>query len=284
MDRSALALAVAAGLLAALNPCGFALLPAWLGIVVHRSGASGHPAARAMAMSAAMTLGFVAVFAAFGAVIVPLALSVERYLPWATVVIGVALAALGVAMLAGFEPTLRVPGLRRAPNGGWVSMVGYGVAYAVASLSCTVAPFLAVLASTTRADGLPAGLAIVLAYALGMGLLVTVLALTVALAGSVRIDRLRSATGRVNLLSGALLVPAGTYIAWYGYVEIRTLRGDLTPNPVVDQVLEWQGRLARTVDELGPWWLALAAVVIAIGLAVVGRRTRNSRGATVQPK
>ncbi|HEY7720856.1 MAG TPA: cytochrome c biogenesis protein CcdA, partial [Pedococcus sp.] len=86
MDPAALSLAVGAGMLAALNPCGFALLPAWLTMVVQGADGADRAVAvtRALRLAAAMTVGFVAVFGAFGAVVVPLALSLERWLPWAT--------------------------------------------------------------------------------------------------------------------------------------------------------------------------------------------------------
>jgi cytochrome c biogenesis protein CcdA len=89
-------------MLAAVNPCGFALLPAHLFLLVlgedrpSRSAAVG----RALVLTAAMTLGFVAVFGIFGLVITPIAASVQRYLPWVTVVLGCALVSGGVWLLA----------------------------------------------------------------------------------------------------------------------------------------------------------------------------------------
>lgn len=273
VDSVALSLAVGAGLLAALNPCGFALLPAWLTLVVDRTGAGDRRGAvgRAVGLTAAMTVGFVGVFGAFGALVVPLALSLERYLPWVTVVIGLALVVGGSVLVSGRELTLRLPGLRQAPTGGWLTMVGYGAAYALASLSCTVAPFLAVLASTSRASGVAAGLAVVIAYAVGMGLLVGVLAVSVALARASLVGRLRAAMPWVGRLSGVLLVVAGAYVAWYGWYEIRVLGGGSTEDVVVDAALAVQSALARAVDRLGALWLtvALAALVVA---AVVTRR------------
>jgi cytochrome c biogenesis protein CcdA len=56
-----------------------------------------------------MTAGFTLVFGAFGLIVAPLAQSVERWLPWATVVIGLVLLALGGRLLTGRELTLRLP-------------------------------------------------------------------------------------------------------------------------------------------------------------------------------
>lgn len=277
MDPVALSLAVGAGLLAALNPCGFALLPAWLTLVVDRTGAGDRRQAvtRAVGLAAAMTLGFVGVFGLFGALVVPLALSLERYLPWVTVAIGLGLVVGGGLLASGRELALRLPGFHRAPTGGWMTMVGYGAAYALASLSCTVAPFLAVLASTSRASGVGAGLAVVLAYAVGMGLLVGVLAVSVALARVSWVGRLRAAMPWVSRLSGVLLVVAGAYVAWYGWYEIRVLGGGSAEDAVVDAALDIQSVLARAVDSAGPLWLAAAFAVLVIAAVVTRRLARR---------
>ena len=97
MTEAELALALGAGMLAAVNPCGFALLPAYLSLLVigDDSPSRGAAARRALALTAAMTAGFVAVFGIFGLVISPIASAVQRYLPWVTVVVGCALVAGG---------------------------------------------------------------------------------------------------------------------------------------------------------------------------------------------
>jgi cytochrome c biogenesis protein CcdA len=278
VDPAALSLAVGAGMLAALNPCGFALLPAWLTMVVQGADGADRAVAvtRALRLAAAMTVGFVAVFGAFGAVVVPLALSLERWLPWATVVIGLGLVAVGLLLASGRELVVRVPRWQRAPTGGPLTMVGYGAAYALASLSCTVAPFLAVLASTSRASGVGAGLAVVVAYAVGMGLLVGLLAVAVALAQASLVRRLRSVLPFVGRASGVLLVLAGAYVAWYGWYEIRVLGGGSTRDPVVDAALSVQSSLAETADRVGPWWLAVGLAGVGV-VAVVGRRRVRGR-------
>jgi cytochrome c-type biogenesis protein len=84
MTEVELTLALGAGMLAAVNPCGFALLPAYLSLLVLNEESSSLRAAvrRALIFTAAMTAGFVAVFGVFGLVISPIASAVQRYLPW----------------------------------------------------------------------------------------------------------------------------------------------------------------------------------------------------------
>ena len=116
MNQGLLSLAFAAGLVAAVNPCGFAMLPAYLLLVVRgqRSGERRGLAAvgRAVVATVGMALGFLTVFGLFGALTISAAATVQRYLPYGTVVIGVVLVALGVWLLSGRELTalrLRTP-------------------------------------------------------------------------------------------------------------------------------------------------------------------------------
>ena len=273
------ALALTAGLVAALNPCGFALLPAYLSLLVAAddSGPRGLAVARALRLTAAMTTGFVAVFGLFGAVVVPLTLSVERYLPWATVAIGVALVGLGGWLLAGRELTVR--GLARAgaaPTTTTWSMVVYGVAYAVASLSCTVGPLLAILTTTTRSGGVTDGVSVLVTYALGMGLVVAVLSVAVALAQQGVVSRARRLLPYVNRASGALLVIAGAYVAYYGWYELRVFSGGGTDDPVVSAARRVQGELARVASETGAQTLLVVLVcLVGLGLALGSLRNRQ---------
>ena len=279
-DPGLYAVALGAGALAALNPCGFALLPTYLLLLVEPGERSTATAlGRALRASAAMTTGFVAVFAVFAAVVVPLSLAVEQHLPWVTVLIGVGLVALGVRALSGGSIGVRAPVIGRAPTGPGASVPAvalYGVAYATASLSCTVAPFLALASSATRTQSLAAGAGVVLAFALGMGLLIGLLGVAVALARQGVVAGLRRALPYVGRLSGGLLVLAGLYVAYYGWYEIRVLGGGAVGDPVVDAALAVQGLLARAVGTGGLPLLAVAAVVVvaAASAVVLGRRRR----------
>lgn len=262
-------LALAAGMVAALNPCGFALLPAYLTMLIVDSDDNRRVWAvgRALRMSAAMTAGFVAVFGAFAAVAVPLALSVERFLPWATIVIGVLLVGLGIRLVTGGELMLSFPRLAGgAPDRTVRSMAAYGVVYAVASLSCTVGPFLAIVTSTTLASSVVDGFLVLVAYALGMGLVVGLLAVAVALAKEGVVGAVRRLLPHSNRISGVLLIVAGAYVAYFGWYELRVFAGGSTDDPIIDAAARIQGTLASWVATAGAWWLlAGLAALLALG-------------------
>ena len=100
MNTGGYSLAFVAGVVAALNPCGFAMLPGYLGLVSGEWG-SGRSVVRAVIAAAAMTLGFAAVFAGFALVAISVAETLQRALPYLTVVIGAVMLVLGVRQLMG---------------------------------------------------------------------------------------------------------------------------------------------------------------------------------------
>ena len=284
MVDAPLGLALAAGMLAAVNPCGFALLPAYLAFLISGDGQPGRGAAvrRALAASAAMTAGFAAVFGVFGLLIAPAAGQIQRHLPWVTIGIGLALVGLGGCLLAGRS----LPGLRLLPATGpavtrtVVSMATFGAAYAVASLSCTIGPFLAIVVTSFRARSVAAGVGLFLAYAVGMGLTVAAAALTVALAQSSLITRLRRAAPLISQLGGLLLLVAGGYVAYYGWWETRVLAGAAAADPVIDTAGSVQRWLAGGLDRVGPVTVAVVVALLVAGSAAAdwaaARRGRSS--------
>jgi len=283
VDQDLVGLAFGAGLVAALNPCGFAMLPAYLALVVGGEDVGRRAAVgRAVTATAAMAVGFVVVFGGFGVLAVSVASTVQRYLPYATVVIGIVLVALGIWLLTGREITaLRgvARGARLAPTARLGSMFGYGVSYAIASLSCTVGPFLAVTAAGLRGSAVGAA-AVYVAYAAGFTLIVGVLALAAALTNSAVVDRMRRIVPYVHRISGALLVLVGSYVGYYGLYEIRLFAGKDNPDdPVIAAAGRVQGAIAGWVHQHGawPWLLALAVLMVAATAWRASARARYHR-------
>src|SRR5438270_12536412 len=78
--------AFAAGMVAAVNPCGFSLLPAYLGLYL---GEREHAASRALAVSGAVTASFVLLFGAAGLVLSAATSALSVWLPWGSLAVGV---------------------------------------------------------------------------------------------------------------------------------------------------------------------------------------------------
>ncbi|MFG2836029.1 cytochrome c biogenesis CcdA family protein [Streptomyces zaomyceticus] len=280
MSDLPLALALTAGMLAAVNPCGFALLPAYLSLLVLGDDTPTRAVAvgRALTATAAMTVGFAALFGIFGLVIQPVAGQVQEHLPWFTIAFGLLMAVAGGWLLAGRQLPALTPKVRRAPTvtRSVPSMALFGMAYATASLGCTIAPFLAIVVSAFRGGSTTHGILLFTAYAAGMGLIVGAASLTVALTRTTAVTRLRRAGALAPRLGGGLLLVVGAYVAYYGWYEIRTQRDPATTDPVIDAAGAVQRALAGAVDAAGPALIAaLLAALLLTAWAVRRRRAHK---------
>jgi cytochrome c-type biogenesis protein len=266
------ALALTAGMVATVNPCGFAMLPAYLSTFVgldqraNRLGA----VARALAVASVLTAGFVTVFGLLGIVFGSALDEVLDQAQWLTIAIGMALVALGGYLLTGRPLSLAVPKLDRGGHDGTLaSMYLYGVSYAIASLSCSILPFASVTSSSATGNFVSRLLTFVL-YGAGMGMVMAVLTVAVALARSEVVSKFRAIVPRINRVAGGLTVIAGAYVAYYGWYEWRVVRNNGDPDdPVIDAALNVQRRLQDLMPHTGNYGWYVAAAVTAIVAALV---------------
>jgi len=289
IDTAPLSLALGAGLVAALNPCGFAFLPGYLALVIaggSQSASRPVALARAGAATLVMSTGFATVFGIFGLLISPLIASAQKYLPFATVIIGILLIALSGWLLAGRNIAVVTP----KPSGGAPtarlgSMYGYGVAYAVASLSCTIGPFIALISTTFRHGSILMGVLAFLVYAGGMAITVGVAALAVAFVGPSATGAIRRILPYIGRVAGAVVLLTGLYVTYYGYYEIRLYFTDASPDdPIIEAAGVVQTWLVRHVDAVGVWPLLgmLAALAgAALGSRILVRRRKALRNTTL---
>jgi cytochrome c-type biogenesis protein len=265
------------GLVGALNPCGFAMLPAYLSLVVlgddtTQSGRQSlSSAVRALLATTAMSLGFVVVFGCFGTVSDSISWEVQRSLPIATALTGAAMVVLGlwflVRLLRSGDAMIRLPSWSNGtPTTRISSMFGYGLVYAVSSLSCGFGSFVTVVSLTFQAGASNLGLLSCFAYAGGMTVVVGSLAVSAALAHSVIATGVRKLLPHISKISAALVILAGLYMAYYGLYEYRLLRADGNPkNEIIAAALAVQGWLAAAVDAFSPWeWIAILCFLLVL--------------------
>ncbi|MFL6207175.1 MAG: cytochrome c biogenesis CcdA family protein [Acidimicrobiales bacterium] len=282
MIDAPLALAFASGMVATVNPCGFAMLPAYLGYFLGLEGQDRDVQAsvsRSLGVGLSVSAGFLVVFGLAGLAIYHLQASVYEWVPWATIVIGVGLAVLGFAMLRGFEPVISLPKMQRGGRTtGGGSMFVFGISYAIASISCALPLFTSAVVGTFRRENLVSSGAVFVAYALGMTLVLLALTVSLGMAKQGLLRRLRQALPYINRVSGAIIVIAGLYLAHYGWYEQRVRAGDGGDgSAAVDQVTGWSGDISRWVDQVGSvrLGLLLSLALAAILTATFGLRAKR---------
>ncbi|HEY4376396.1 MAG TPA: cytochrome c biogenesis CcdA family protein [Acidimicrobiales bacterium] len=279
MIDAPLSLAFTAGMVATVNPCGFAMLPAYLSYFLGIGGDEPNDATagvlRGLVVGLVVSAGFAVLFGIAGILLSATSFSVQRWTTRATPVIGAVLVVAGIAFLRGWEPTVRMPHLHRRgqrDRGMW-SMFAFGVSYAVASLSCTIAPFTAVVADTFTRSNTVSGIAALLAYALGMAVLLIALTVALATARHGLLRGLRRALPYVTRASGAIMLVMGGYLVWYGLYEIRlTSHAGTNGGGPIDSVSRLSGSLSDWVNRFGAVRLGLIlslAVVIVVLVALL---------------
>lgn len=218
-----------AGMLAAVNPCGFILLPTYLMYFLGLQGSQDRTLTqretlrRALKVSASLSAGFMVVFV--------IAASLANYFTnwltenakYATGFFGVALLVLGGAMLFGYKlPFMNPQRLQGEKDQTFKSMFIYGIAYAIASLGCTIGFFISAVFATSRTGGTFTGIRNGLAYGAGMAVLVGGLTVALAFANTGLLKFLRSGLQYMDRIAAAFVLLSGLYLLWYFYwVDLR---------------------------------------------------------------
>jgi len=213
--------AFAAGMVATVNPCGFLLLPGYVSYQLNAQMGGHRTAPRrilaAMAFGAMATLGFALVFALLGGLVAGGARWLAGWFPYLGLLAGIAMVVAGLWLLIA-RPTVRIDlagRLRLTPREGLWNVFLYGIVYALSSLSCALPVFLVVV-GTALADGRPmAVMGQFLSYALGMGTVLTAVALGAALLGNAVGRRLQRGVRYAYQANALFLLGVGTYLVYY---------------------------------------------------------------------
>jgi len=226
LDRAStlfpLGFAFSAGMVSSVNPCGFAMLPAYLGLYMGDSGNDGDERGLASRLQRAVLVGSI-VTAGFVVVGVPIGLGVRSIVgafPWVGLSIGVLLAITGTYILSGgnLYNSFAMRLSSRMGNANTNSIRSYfmfGLAYGTASLSCTLPIFLAVIGGTFTTGTFLDSLLQFLLYGLGMGTVILLLTLGMAIARGAMMGRLRNVLPYVGTISAMMLLVSGAFIVYY---------------------------------------------------------------------
>jgi cytochrome c biogenesis protein CcdA len=211
-----------AGMASAFNPCGFPLLPAYLSVFLSEDTVSrgvGGRLIRAVTVGTVVTAGFVVLFAIAGSIVAAGSATLVTWMPSIGLGLGVLLVLAGGYAMSGGSVSTALPqrvGARIGIRGsGVVGYFSFGVTYGLASLSCTLPIFLAVVGtSLTGADPITAANAL-LVYALGMGTVIMTLTIATGLFKSALAARMRRLLPYVAVAGTVALFIAGGYIIYY---------------------------------------------------------------------
>ena len=215
--------AFGAGMVASVNPCGFFMLPAYIAYYLGLVNESyitlplAQRLGRSMVVAGITSCGFMVVFGILGFLTAVSGSIVTRYFPETGLLIGIGMIGIGTWLLLtrksmGIMATSRV---FVVPKKTAFNVFSFGMAYAVASLSCTLPIFLVVVGSAFASDGITSSLWQFSAYALGMSSVLIIVTIGAAFFRSFVISGFRRISQYSSLISSLLLIFAGSYIIYY---------------------------------------------------------------------
>lgn len=150
---------VGAGMVSAVNPCGFAMLPVYLTLYLGANESEYEQRSwllrliRAVGVSLVVTAGFSLLFLVVGTVILMGGNVVMAAIPWFAVLIGFLLFGLGIWLMLGkhlsfgflLNLSTKIGDPRQMTIKGFFL---FGLAFGLTSMSCTLPIFLAVVGSS----------------------------------------------------------------------------------------------------------------------------------------
>jgi cytochrome c biogenesis protein CcdA len=208
---------------------------------------------RALVISLAVTGGFVLLFGSIGVAITAGAQLLNKVIPWVGLVIGILLTLLGLWLLAS-RNKLYVGMAQRmsarislSGRNKIVSFFLFGIAYALASFACAFPTFSIAVTSSLTKGNYVSGLGEFLAYSLGMGLVLTVLTLAMAIFKGAAVRKVRAVMPVVERVSPAVVTLAGLFIVYY-WVSIGQLGPDALQVGFLNKIVE--GALGSATNSL----------------------------------
>ena len=155
-------------------------------------------------------------------------------------------------------------------------MASFGIVYALASLSCTIGPFIAVTTASLGRSMLD-GIAAYVVYGLGMGVIILAIGTSAALARPRPVSHLRWWSRRAPQLGGGLMVMSGLYAIWYARWELSVYGGDLRTDRAIQFGERWRLTAVGWIERIGPLELALVIVgLVAMAFLLVEARRSSA--------
>jgi cytochrome c-type biogenesis protein len=205
-----IAIAFGAGILSFLSPCVLPLVPAFLVNMAGEAALAGRHRGRTVAHALAFVLGFSAVFTLLWIAIAIVGALAGEMVFWLQRIGGVLLIVLGMHMLGLITIPLLMRELDLRLEGGSTGVVRsflIGIAFGVGFTPC-VGPYLALILNLLLNEDLASGAALLLAYALGLG--VPFLLIAAGIGGAQRVtDWLRRSIRAINVVGGTLVILMG---------------------------------------------------------------------------
>ena len=260
------ALSFITGVMAAVNPCGFVLLPTYLvyylGLELSEENDKATVLRRALIVGTSVSSGFIGLFLVVGIISRAFTTVIRDNAKYAAVVIGIALVIMGIAMFFGWKPPIAQPDVSMKRKHTVWNMALFGIVYAIASIGCTIGLLISTILGSVGRHGFVSGVLSIVLYGLGMGMLVTSLTVALAFARVGFVKSLKRSFAWFDKISAALVTLTGLYLTWYWLGAIN----DRGSDAITSRVDRWQTNVSTFLQDLGSGTLGVIFVLV-IGAA-----------------
>jgi cytochrome c biogenesis protein CcdA len=262
------------GIMAAVNPCGFVLLPTYLvyylGTELNREDENKTTTLRrGLSVGMAVSSGFIGLFLVVGIISRAFTTVISENAKYAALVIGIALVAMGIAMLFGWKTPIAQPNVSVERERTTWNMFLFGIVYAIASIGCTIGLLISVILGSVNRHGFVSGVISIVLYGLGMGLLVTSLTVALAFARVGLVSTIKKSFKWFDKVSAVFVVLTGLYLSWYWLGAIT----DRETDGVTSRVERWQTKVVQFLQDAGVYPLLIVFCVIIATAGFVIRRS-----------
>jgi len=267
------------GVMAAVNPCGFVLLPTYLvyylGTELNREDENKTTTLRrGLSVGTAVSSGFVSLFLVVGIISRAFTTVISENAKYAALIIGLAIVAMGIAMLFGWKLPIAQPDVSVQRKRTTWNMFLFGIVYAIASIGCTIGLLISVILGSISRHGFVSGVISIVLYGLGMGLLVTSLTVALAFARVGLVSTIKKSFKWFDKVSAVFVVLTGLYLSWY-WLGAITDRGT---DGITSRVERWQTKVVQFLQDAGVYpLLVVFCLVIAIAGFVIRRSSLQSK-------
>lgn len=217
-----------AGLVAFFAPCSFVILPGYISYYISkylkndRIKSLPKNALQGFVFGIIASAGFFTVFGAAGFGVIAIGQFVKHFIPLVAIITGIILIIIGILML--FNKNIlffQAPKINFIKQNEKLGIYLFGIVYAVGSLGCVFPIFLSIVLQGIAYKSFLDGVYTILAYILGMSIIMTVLTTLTFTTKYAVFKKLEKILPYIKRISTILLIIAGIYMIYYQFLLLK---------------------------------------------------------------
>ena len=214
------------GMLATVNPCGFVMLPVYISMFLSSKEKDVKKSnfvikfLNIFQISISLGLGFLIIFGAVGLAVTGGLLFIQPILSWLSILIGFFLVGLGIYTFSGKNLYFSFPQklsykINISQDSKFKNFFLYGLSYGIASISCTLPLFIALISNAINSGGLTNGIKQFISYSLGMTSVILIITLFASFIKNFSLLKKTSLTKFYQYPAGLIITLVGMYLIIY---------------------------------------------------------------------